>query len=79
MNGPIPAWFPSVYCRRAGKPETNLSGIKDSVGTVVLGLEFDSVLQYERNCSGVSAERRQSMKIEECGFLPKAATVRNRT
>jgi len=24
--------------------------------------------------SGVSAERRQSVKIEECGFLPKAAT-----
>ena len=26
--------------------------------------------------SGVSAERRKPLEIEECGFLPKAATLR---
>jgi hypothetical protein len=26
------------------------------------------------DCSGVSAERRKLHEIEECGFLPKAAT-----
>jgi hypothetical protein len=30
--------------------------------------------RVEAFCSGVSAERRQTKGIEECGFLPKAAT-----
>jgi hypothetical protein len=27
------------------------------------------------NRSGVSAERRKNLEIENCGFLPKAATL----
>jgi len=28
-----------------------------------------------QNRGGVSAERRKTLEIEECGFLPKAATL----
>jgi hypothetical protein len=35
---------------------------------------FETSAKPSINRSGVSAERRKILEIEECGFLPKAAT-----
>jgi hypothetical protein len=41
MNCPVLTWFQPVYCRRAGKPETNLSGhFQNSVAAEVTRLKL---------------------------------------
>ena len=63
MNCPVPTWFQPVYCRRAGKPETNLSRhFQNSVAAKVTRLKLKS--------------RKQKMESENSQSLLTSAATR---